>query len=1100
VLRVRVLGDLAVEVDGEAATLPSSAKVRAVLAWLALHRGMQPRSAVAARLWPDVLDASARASLRSAIWALRRSLGDDDGRLLVATRDQVGLGGPGVDVWVDLLEFDRLVSDGHPEEALTLGSEAELLAGIDEEWVYAARDEHRQRLMVALAAAADAAEGRAEPATAIGFDRRRTQLDPLSEPAHRDLIRRLDAAGDRGAALTAYTRLRDRMRRELSLSPSPATRAAVDAIRAAAEPGEGDGTVGAGTPAEGLARPRPVSRRPAEAGAAADHTAGNGHGERRGGVGDRVRALPPLAGREDELGMLVDAWTRARGGAGGATMLQGEGGIGKTRLALELLARAESGGAVTAGCAALELGGAAPFGLWAELLGELARALAPARPPATAAWSADVGRLVPALAAESQPPVGSPEFERARLFEAVVELLSWAAGEHPLALLMEDVHLADVASLELAAYVGRRLAELPILLVLTRRDAPRRAETDVLRQALASRGALRVELELPPLEPRALATLVRSVASLSEVEVDRVVAASEGNALLAVEVARAGTVRAPAGVAPPRGLAPIVRAATGRLAPDARAVTELIAVSGRELVRDELLRLPVGQPAAAGAAALESGLLAAREGRIGFRHALLRAAAYDDLAEPRRAELHDQLASALEQAGRAPAAELARHLRLAGRDDAAVVHLERAGIEARRVGALTEAAAFLGEALEIRPHEPELLLELGEVEAWRSRWDEADAAFNEALRRVPAGDIAGLARAHARRGLWFRTGLCAPGRSSAAYREALALLETLPDPSAELLTEVLAGLAWAEGAGGDPDEADALLLRVHQLSGGRLSDEMAATVNSARGMSLCRRGRFAESYGPMLAAADAHVRAGTVEQACVALSNAGCAAAFERDFDRALDYANRALRLGSGAVRLQLHAQAARAYVLSRLGRHEEARAAGEEQCARAERSGSAELLATARHDLGQIALAAGDWAAAAELLGDALDAPARVPRARARLARAEALARLKRADEAETELRAATLEPLRLGDFPATLVPRLTRVQGLVAAVRGDRRLAETRLREAAEAWRRQLAAGERGVYRVDMGRPPVAGLVEPERELAQVERELAALETVPA
>ena len=324
-----------------------------MLAWLALHRGMQPRSAVAARLWPDVLDASARASLRSAIWALRRSLGDDEGHLLVATRDQVGLGGPDLEVWVDLLEFDRLMGDGRPEDALELDGGGELLAGIDEEWVYAARDEHRERRMTALAAAAAAAEQRGDLATAIAFDRRRAQLDPLSEPAHRELIRRLDAFGDRGAALAAYARLRERMRRELGLSP-----VAGDPIRRGGR----------------SRRRRSGARRRRSAGRGPERAESNGHGA----TGGRVRALPPLAGREPELDALLEAWALARGGAGGAVILHGEGGIGKTRLALELQSRAERDGAAAAGCGALDLGGAAPFGLWAELLGELARALAPA--------------------------------------------------------------------------------------------------------------------------------------------------------------------------------------------------------------------------------------------------------------------------------------------------------------------------------------------------------------------------------------------------------------------------------------------------------------------------------------------------------------------------------------------------------------------------------------------------------------------------------------------------------------------------------------------------------------------------------------------------
>jgi DNA-binding SARP family transcriptional activator len=1155
VLRVRVLGDLRVELDGTAAALPSSAKVRAVLAWLALHPGLQPRSSVAARLWPDVLDVSARASLRSAIWALRRALGDDDGRLLVATREQVGLGGPGIDVWVDLLEFDRLARSGRPEDALALDRGGELLAGIDEEWVYAARDEHRDRLMAALAAAADAAEAASDLAAAIAHDRRRAQLDPLSEPAHRDLIRRLDAAGDRGAALAAYARLRDRMRRELSLSPSAATRAVVEAVRASAD-AEEHAAASAAAAAEATKGARAVEGSApagrvgtwaraggvdgwalrgvdgsglgdvdrsalggvnASAGADALDEPRHPQAERPRGtsVADRVRVLPPLAGRDDERAILLDAWRRAREGDGGAVLLEGEGGIGKSRLALELLAHAEHDGATVAGCAALELGGAAPFGLWAELLGELARTIAPAAPDGSEVWPEDVGRLAPSVAqrlSRTPPPAtaASPDFERARLFEAVAEMLAWAATQRPLVLLVEDIHLADVASLELAAYVARRLPELPALLVLTRRDAPRRPDADLLRQALARRGALHAELELGPLPPTALAALVRSVARLEDDEVGRVVEASEGNALLAVESARAGGAGAQ-----PQGLRALVRGATARLAPDARLVAELTAVAGRELTRDELLALPVDRPAAAAGAALESGLLAARDGRLGFRHALLRAAAYDDVPEPRRAELHDQLAGALEAAGRAPAAELARHLRLAGRDEAAVAHLERAGLEARGMGALAQAAAFLGEALEIRPGDPALLLELGDVEAWRSRWEAADEAFERALTGLARDDAIGRARAYARRGLWFRTSLCAPARSAGAYREALALLDAPAgagdsnEPAAvgargdarALLIDVLAGLAWAEGAGGDPDETDVLLARVHELTGGRLPDAMAATVNSARGMALCRRGRFTESYGPMVAAADSHLRAGAVDEAWVALSNAACAAAFERDFERALAYAERAARLGGGrAVGLAVHVHAAHAYVLSRLGRHAEARAAAEEQRARAERAESPTLLATAQHDLGQVALAAGDYATAAEALGAALEAGAAVPRAQAHLARAEALTRLHRAGEAQAELRAATLEPLTPSDFPATLVPRLTRVQALIAAARGDRATAGALLREAADGWRRQLAAGAPAAYRVDMGRPPVAGLVELDRQLEQIERDLAAIDTVPA
>src|SRR3954469_10603217 len=100
-LRLRLFGDLAVEVDGSTLPPPESARARALLAWLALNPGMHSRGAVAARFWPDVLDSSARASLRSAMWSLRRALGDAAATHLVATRERVGL----QDVEVDVRDF-----------------------------------------------------------------------------------------------------------------------------------------------------------------------------------------------------------------------------------------------------------------------------------------------------------------------------------------------------------------------------------------------------------------------------------------------------------------------------------------------------------------------------------------------------------------------------------------------------------------------------------------------------------------------------------------------------------------------------------------------------------------------------------------------------------------------------------------------------------------------------------------------------------------------------------------------------------------------------------------------------------------------------------
>src|SRR4051794_27359703 len=205
-LRVRLLGELAIE-GGDP---PAGRPARELLAWLALHPGMHPRLELAMRFWPDVPEASARASLRTALHELRRALGDASEHLTV-DRERVGL----TDVWVDVRELDD------PEALLA----AEPLKGIERDWAVAARDEHRERVSALL-------ESRSQ--TSLRWAREWVKHDPLSEEAARRLMTLLADRGDRAAAMSAYVRLEDRLQRELSVSPSRQTRRLLAEIRAAA--------------------------------------------------------------------------------------------------------------------------------------------------------------------------------------------------------------------------------------------------------------------------------------------------------------------------------------------------------------------------------------------------------------------------------------------------------------------------------------------------------------------------------------------------------------------------------------------------------------------------------------------------------------------------------------------------------------------------------------------------------------------------------------------------------------------------------------------------------------------------------------------------
>ena len=199
-VRIHVLGALALEVDGEATSPPVGRPAQALLGWLALHPGIHARSEVAGRLWPDVLESSARASLRNALSGVRRALGPTADRVLIAGRETVGLAGE-PEAWVDASAFDALIAAGQHEQALALCG-GELLAGLDDDWVLAARDEYRDRRGRALAVLADAAASAGDLEEAIRYGRERVSLDPFDEPAHRDLIVRL-AVSDRAGAIAS---------------------------------------------------------------------------------------------------------------------------------------------------------------------------------------------------------------------------------------------------------------------------------------------------------------------------------------------------------------------------------------------------------------------------------------------------------------------------------------------------------------------------------------------------------------------------------------------------------------------------------------------------------------------------------------------------------------------------------------------------------------------------------------------------------------------------------------------------------------------------------------------------------------------------------
>ncbi len=1078
-LRARLFGPLTVEVDGRSVPDIAGLKPRSVLAWLLLHPGPHSRVRVASLFWPDVLDISARASLRNALWGIRAALDAAGGSAyLEAGRDSVAISAD-LPRDVDTEEFDRLAEQGDAaslSEALAV-VQAPLLTDLADDWVLDAREAFRERAATSALRLADLCEREGDLRGAVLWTRRAITHVPVRESAYRMLMRRLAASGERGEALAAFDRCRAVLTAEFGTGPSESTLAMAGRLRA----GEQE-----------RSRVLEHEQRFPQTRTSRKHS-------------DPGTLTPPLIGRGHELRTLTTAWEEARQGRGGVVLVSGAAGLGKSRLVAELCRQAAGQDSRCAAGAAFELDGAPPYALWTELLPELLAEVS--APPRDAAWPADLARLCRSVewrwGRPAARPSPDPEQERRWLFEAVVETVAWCAAERPLLLLLEDIHLADPASIALLAYAGRRLTRLPVLLVATRRPAVARGELAITVDVLARRDALMAEIELAPLPPAELDAIVRS--SLPDLDVQaraHVVDVADGNPLFA----RRAALAAAGGADPSAQLRDWVRAPLARLPGPAKLLVDGVAVLGRPMDTGEAAHLVGAQELASALEhACREELLATEGRRVQFVHALVRKACHAEIDPSRQAWLNGLLADMLDCRPERPVTEIARHLLGAGQWERAQRYLITAAEKARTLGALDDAADLYSEAATLETGttalRAELWLALADINAWRGRKVEHDAVFDQARELYEqTGDRGALASAFALRGRCLRTTLCYPREALLAYERAFELIDTEGLDTPELRAIVLAGLGWIEVASGDVARGEALLDEATALPEATDDPGLAAELGVAKAAALLRRGRPADSEQECETAATLAQRAGLPELASVSLLQAASACASQGAFERAIAFADR-VRRARPSISMTSQALAARAYALARLGRHAAAGEAAQEHITVVTKVGDAEQEANAKFDAASIAMESGRYREAANRFGAVLaETAGQYPRALARVRLAEALVRAGDLDAAARHLEWVPFEPIGPTDLPETLVPRVELVEALMAAARGELAPALRRLSSAEAAWRRMLCADGAPVdpfaaSLVDFGRPPVGGQVEPGVELGRVLAERAGL-----
>jgi DNA-binding SARP family transcriptional activator len=412
--------------DGGPVTPQPGAKALALLSYLALEPGPHSREALADLLWGESPEAEARASLRQALRQLRVGLGD----AIQCDRHHVALREP---VRCDVLEFLRL-AEAEPEAAVSIDI-PRFLAGFSirhaprfDEWLAEIRSKLLRRYVSVLAATTrDFLEHRRWREAVERADRW-LACDQLSEEAARAAIEARYLAGDRGAALAKLAQYRTLLLRETGCEPSHALVALGRRIEADA----------------GAVRPHPAS--------------------------DEWYARAPsleasLIGRGAEWDTLLKTWRDMEKAPQRILLIEGEAGVGKSRLVEEFLRTVVRDGATVLRGRGYDGAAALPF---APMVEALRAALdAPGLAGTDPEWLTEAARLLPEIR-QRFPALAEPEpapdpTDAWRLYEGVAQVLASIAAERPLVISLDDLQWCDEDSCTLIQFLVRRLDQAPVL-------------------------------------------------------------------------------------------------------------------------------------------------------------------------------------------------------------------------------------------------------------------------------------------------------------------------------------------------------------------------------------------------------------------------------------------------------------------------------------------------------------------------------------------------------------------------------------------------------------------------------------------------------------
>jgi DNA-binding SARP family transcriptional activator len=690
-LLIQLLGDFHISFNGQPIESFGTTRLQSILAYLLLHHDIpQPRRRLAYLFWPDSNESSARNNLRQLIYQLRQALPDPE-RFLTSDANTIG--------WK--LDSDQILDVAVLEQALEQASAAEkqqnpdlqrypleqaaqtfhgtLLPDCYDEWITPERERIQSMVVIALQKLIALQEQRRDYSAAIHTGQILLRMDPLDENIYFLLMRLHRQNYDPAGAVRIYQTARETLERELGISPGPILQQAFEQIQQT-ESVEKDG---------------------------------------------RKTASPSLhqslIGRQPEWQRIRNAWQRASAGSSSMVLISGEAGIGKSRLAEEMVLWADQQGFITARAHAYSVEGQLTLAPITEWLRDahFQASIGTLEP----IWLIEISRLLPELHVRdsrlSKPEPITEYGQRQRFFEALARAI--LSPNHPTLLLVDDLQWCDQETIEWLHFLLRFDAQASLLILATMRsDETQPALTRLIQQLHGSESI--TEIELQPLDASETAKLAELTAG-EELELPaamQLYRETEGNPLFVIEMIHAGlqdyltkdemrpSEPIQPSILPPRVQAVILQRLT-QLSTTARRTAEIGAVYGQPFTLNLLLQ--AGQED-------EDSLVRAldelwqkriiREQGINtyeFTHDKIREVAYTEVSAPQRHLLHRRIAQSLEELYAANLelvnGQIAVHYDRAGVPEKAIPYYDMAGTAAAGVYANEDAIALLKRGLEL---------------------------------------------------------------------------------------------------------------------------------------------------------------------------------------------------------------------------------------------------------------------------------------------------------------------------------------------------------------------------------------------------------------